>query len=124
VKLKEYRALKGWSQTGLAKEAGVKQSTISAIEAGNNEGFSVKTMKQLADALEVTVLDIEEFAAKIRDEETADEDEYDEDLADLLDRIELNKGRPGIPHDQAVAEFERFYQELQQKRSKDIKATA
>ncbi len=65
--LREHRALKGWSQTRLAEEAKVKQSVISTIEAGTSEGYSVVTMKALADALGVTVLDIEEFAAKLRE---------------------------------------------------------
>ncbi len=67
-KLKELRALKGWSQTELAEKSGVKQANISSIELGRSNGYSVKTMKALADALEVTVLDVEEFAAKIRGE--------------------------------------------------------
>jgi transcriptional regulator with XRE-family HTH domain len=65
--LRELRALKGWSQTDLAQKSNIKQSVISTIEAGNSEGYSVKTMKALADALEITVLDVEEFATKLRE---------------------------------------------------------
>jgi transcriptional regulator with XRE-family HTH domain len=64
-KLIELRALEGWTQTDLAYRSGVVQATISKIEKGILVGYSVRNMKKLADALGVTVLDIEEFATKL-----------------------------------------------------------
>jgi transcriptional regulator with XRE-family HTH domain len=64
-KLIELRALKGWTQSDLAWRSGVPQPTISKIEKGVIEGYSVRSMKRLADTLGVTVLEIEEFAVKL-----------------------------------------------------------
>lgn len=122
MKLKELRALRGWSQTGLAKMAGVKQSTISAIEAGTSEGFSVKTMKQLADALEITVLDVEEFAAKIREEETEKFPTWtEEELAEVLTRLENKHTRS---NDEARAIFSDFRETLKNKYGGKVRASA
>jgi transcriptional regulator with XRE-family HTH domain len=65
-KLIEYRALKGISQKDLALASKINQSVISRIEKGVTEGYSVMTMKALADVLGVSPLEIEEFAVKLR----------------------------------------------------------
>ena len=50
------RASKGWSQTELAKKAGVSSSIISRVEKGSNT--SAKAAKKIADALQVEVSEI------------------------------------------------------------------
>jgi ribosome-binding protein aMBF1 (putative translation factor) len=52
---REHRCL---SQTGLAEMSGVRQNMISGIESGSKKG-SIKTLKALAEALNV---DLEEIA--------------------------------------------------------------
>jgi transcriptional regulator with XRE-family HTH domain len=56
-KVKELRKAKGWSQTELAKAAGVKQPTIVSIERGRQRTskYSIK----LANALGVNVREID-----------------------------------------------------------------
>jgi len=66
MKLIEHRAMQGISQTELAEKAKIGQAVISRIEKGVIEGYSVKTMKRIADALGTTVLEIDEFSSKLR----------------------------------------------------------
>jgi transcriptional regulator with XRE-family HTH domain len=49
------RAAKGWTQTELAKHAGMKQSRISALEDPNYENIEVGTLRRLASAFDVAV---------------------------------------------------------------------
>ena len=55
--IKMLREEKGWSQSRLAKESGVPQSSISYFELGERE-ISVSYAVQLADALGCDVLQI------------------------------------------------------------------
>lgn len=57
AKVKEIREDKGWTQTTLAKTAGVSQPTIASIEAGNQQTskYSIK----IANALGVNVREID-----------------------------------------------------------------
>jgi transcriptional regulator with XRE-family HTH domain len=48
----ELRAKKGWSQSRLAEEAGITQSTLSRIENGTQEPRA-QTLVKIADALDV-----------------------------------------------------------------------
>lgn len=57
---------RGLSQTELAKQANIPQSTISRIEAGNSYVISPAAMKRVADVLGVRVSEVDEFAAKIQ----------------------------------------------------------
>lgn len=120
--LKELRALRGWSQTELAKIAGVNQANISSIEKGHKSGYSVKTMKQLADALEVTVLDVEEFAAKINEDETEESPTWtEEELAEILTRLE---NKPTRSNEEARAIFSDFRKTLKNKYGNKVRADA
>ena len=56
--LKRYRRDKNLSQEELAKKAGVTYSTLIKIESGNNKNPTVKTLQQIAKALEVTLDDL------------------------------------------------------------------
>src|SRR3712207_330100 len=57
LRLRELREERGFSQYGLAEESGVGRSTIAALEAGER-GAHPSTMRALARALGVTVLDL------------------------------------------------------------------
>ncbi len=46
---------RGWSQTELARRAGVSRTTLSHLEAGVTRSPSSPTLRRLARALDVTV---------------------------------------------------------------------
>ena len=48
------RAYKGWSQTELAKRAGVHHVMISKLERGATKDIQGSTLRKLCEALEVT----------------------------------------------------------------------
>ena len=49
------RDVRGWTQSELAKRAGMKQPRISALEDPNCENFEVDTLKRLASAFDVAL---------------------------------------------------------------------
>ena len=53
--LKRYRAKIGLSQDQLARKAGITYSTLTKLESGVNQNPKVKTLQQLAKALDVTL---------------------------------------------------------------------
>ena len=53
-KIKKYREKVGVTQEALAEKAGVRVATISRIENGHNEPYTI-TLKALADVLDVSV---------------------------------------------------------------------
>jgi len=53
LRLRELRELKGWSLRELARRAGVRPATISAIETGQTTGIDFATLERLAKVLEV-----------------------------------------------------------------------
>ena len=50
------RTQRNWTQTRLAKEAGMKQSRISALEDPNNENIETKTLIRLASAFDIGLM--------------------------------------------------------------------
>jgi len=56
--LKQFRKEKNLSQEELAKKADVTYSTLIKIESGNNQNPTVKTLQQIAKALDVTIDDL------------------------------------------------------------------
>ena len=59
VKLKRNRVIKGFSQRGLAAEAGIASSTINLLEKrGRSDGFHPQTLIKLAEALDVEPTDL------------------------------------------------------------------
>ncbi len=56
--LREAREAKGWTQTELAEESGSSQAMICRVEKGR-QNLTLRTMRQLADALGVGPLDID-----------------------------------------------------------------
>jgi transcriptional regulator with XRE-family HTH domain len=56
--IKKYRAKLGLSQEELAHKAGVTYSTLTKIEMGVNQNPKVKTLQQIAAALDVTLNDL------------------------------------------------------------------
>lgn len=53
LRVKELREARGWSQVELARQAGVRQATVSAIENDQTTGIDFDTLERLARALEV-----------------------------------------------------------------------
>ncbi len=62
--LKQHRLRKVWTVRDLAREAGVSQQSVVNGEAGRP--LRLATMRKMATALGVSVLDVEEFAATLR----------------------------------------------------------
>lgn len=58
MKFKIVRIQKGLTQKQLRELAGVGANTIVAIEKGDIEGISVRTLRKLAAALDTTVADL------------------------------------------------------------------
>ena len=56
--IKKLRKKKKLSQDKLAKMADVTLTTLVKIESGVNDNTTIKTLKKIADALEVTVDDL------------------------------------------------------------------
>ena len=53
--IKKLRKQRGLSQEELAKKAGVTYSTLIKLESGVNKNPTIKTIQQIASALEVTL---------------------------------------------------------------------
>lgn len=53
--IKRFRKKNGISQDKLAKLADVTHTTLVKIEAGVNENPTIKTLKKIADALDVSI---------------------------------------------------------------------
>lgn len=53
--MQEYRWKKGWTETQLAKRAGVSRSTICMLENGKTQNPTIDIAFRIADALEVDV---------------------------------------------------------------------
>jgi transcriptional regulator with XRE-family HTH domain len=53
--IKEFRKKQKISQEELAKQAGITYSTLIKIESGANDNPTIKTMKKIADALDVSL---------------------------------------------------------------------
>ena len=57
-KIKELRLKKGITQEKLAKESGVNRTTVNQLENGEEVNVTAKTLKKIAECLEVEVKDI------------------------------------------------------------------
>jgi len=53
--IKKFRKRLKLSQEELAKKAGITYSTLIKIESGANDNPTIKTLKKIADALNVTI---------------------------------------------------------------------
>ena len=53
--IKKFRNKKGLSQDRLAKLADVTHTTLVKLESGANKNPTVKTLKKIADALEISL---------------------------------------------------------------------
>jgi len=56
--IKKFRKKKGMSQDKLAKLADVTHTTLAKLESGANDNPTVKTLKKIADALEIRLDDL------------------------------------------------------------------
>ena len=52
IRVRELREQRGWSQSEVARRAGVRQATLSAIERGKTEGIDFETLERLAIAFD------------------------------------------------------------------------
>lgn len=55
LQIKTLRQQRNWSQEELARRAGMKQSRISAMEQVDYDGWSVRTLKRLAQAFDLAL---------------------------------------------------------------------
>ncbi len=53
LRVREIREAQGLSQAALAKKAGIRPATLSAIETGQTKGIDFDTLERLASALKV-----------------------------------------------------------------------
>lgn len=53
--IRELREKRGWTQTELARRAGIKQGVLSDIETGTTKDPRVGTLSAIANALEVPI---------------------------------------------------------------------
>lgn len=53
--IKKYRKKKGLSQDKLAKLADVTHTTLVKLESGVNDNPTVRTLRKIADALEISL---------------------------------------------------------------------
>jgi len=60
--IKELRKKHKVSQEELARQAGITYSTLIKIESGANDNPTIKTMRKIADALDVS---LDELAGRI-----------------------------------------------------------
>ena len=69
TQIKVLREKKGWSQTELGEHAeGMKQSRISVLENVNYSSWSIKILRKLAEAFDLTLcVSFEEFGKRVKD---------------------------------------------------------
>ena len=85
AQIKANREKRGLSQSDLANLAGMKQSRISALENVNYSSWSIRTLRRLAEALDlVLVVRFESFGAVLGDitdfkRETLERPSFDDD---------------------------------------------
>lgn len=54
-KVREAREMRGWTQAELAERLGIDHTGVSHLEAGRTDNPTLKRIRRLADALDVTV---------------------------------------------------------------------
>lgn len=92
LQIKTLRLQRGWSQKELAERAGMKQSRISAMEQADYSGWSVGTLRRLAEAFDLAlVVRFESYGTFLED-------------ATSVSRPALE--RPSFPDDPAFKEEE------------------
>lgn len=68
TQLKVLREDRGWTQSRVAEESGMKQERISVLEDVNYESWSLKTLKRLAKAFDLRLsVKFETFGSFLRD---------------------------------------------------------
>jgi len=68
TQIKVLREQRGWNQERLAQEADMKQSRISVLEDVNYSSWSIKTLRRLAEAFDLTLsVSFEEFGTRLRE---------------------------------------------------------
>jgi transcriptional regulator with XRE-family HTH domain len=75
TQIKVLREQRGWSQEELAENAEMLQPRISALENVNYSSWSVKTLRRLAEAFDLTLrISFESFGNRIKDFSSFDRD--------------------------------------------------
>ena len=52
IRVRELREQRGWSQSEVARRAGVRQATLYVMESGKSKGIDFETLKRLAVAFD------------------------------------------------------------------------
>ena len=53
LRIKEIRQVKGWTQTELARRAGIRRATVNRIENARVKAIDLEVLEKLAKALDV-----------------------------------------------------------------------
>jgi transcriptional regulator with XRE-family HTH domain len=85
TQIKVLREQRGWSQTELAEHAGMMQPRISVMENVNYSSWSIKILRKIAEAFDLTLcVSFEIFGRRIEDiegfrRETLERNSFDDD---------------------------------------------
>jgi HTH-type transcriptional regulator/antitoxin HipB len=114
TQIKVLREQQGWSQTELAEHAGMMQPRISVMENVNYSSWSIKILRKIAEAFDLTLRvsfesfgrrteDIERFGRKALERDSFDNDPYfreqsldEESIEQLLKKNYSEKAGIGI----------------------------
>lgn len=102
TQIKVLRSENNWTQARLAKEADLKQETISRMENVNYSAWTLSSLKKLAEAFDLALhVSFENFSTEINSIENIDEQSLKrisrkDDLKTLENTISENLCSPGI----------------------------
>ena len=87
IKIREFRALRGWTQDDLAKRSGVNRGSLASIETGKAANPSVDIFLKLARAFNIRPEELYQAAGYIKDNRTIRP--IKETSEDILERLRL-----------------------------------
>jgi HTH-type transcriptional regulator/antitoxin HipB len=104
TQIKVLREQQGWSQTELGEQAGMKQPRISVMENVNYSSWSIKILRKIAEAFNLTlcvsfesfgrrIKDIETFGRKALERDSFEDDPYFKEES-IPDECEIEEGLP------------------------------
>jgi len=93
TQIKVLREQRGWSQKELAAHAGMMQPRISVLENINYSSWSIKVLRKIAEAFDLTLcVSFESFGKRVKDitkfsREALERDSFNDDLFFTVDGI-------------------------------------